>query len=411
MPHVRHTAERLLEQTGVVLCLHDTTELDFTRHACLRDQLGPIGDGNGRGYECHNSLVVLPGARQVLGLLAQQLHHRAAVAKGETPAQRRQREDRESLLWPRGIDAAAAAVVQACHARGLDHLPAGLRVVDVFDRGGDSFELHDLLDSQRRSYVGRSFHNRHVRLGHDQLGTKAKLHAHLRSLPLQGRRQVTVRDHQGGPSRQAQVAICWAAVLLLRPQQPCGYSRRQPLAVWALRVWEPEPPPGVKPIEWFLLSNVAVASVADAWERVDWYCLRWVIEEYHKAQKTGCVIEGPQFETTAALEPMIALLSVVATTLLNLRAASQDEQLRGRPATEVVGALEGEVLAGWRHGQRRQLLVEEFYQALARLGGHPNRRQDRPPGWLVLWRGWQALQLMLAGARAARTPRAPPASS
>src|SRR3954470_15482695 len=69
-PHVHHTAERLLEHTGVALCLHDTTELDFTSHTSLADQLGQIGDGNGRGYECHNSLVVLPAGRHVLGLLA-----------------------------------------------------------------------------------------------------------------------------------------------------------------------------------------------------------------------------------------------------------------------------------------------------------------------------------------------------
>ena len=54
-----------------------------------------------------------------------------------------------------------------------------------------------------------------------------------------------------------------------------------------------------------------------------WYECRWVIEEYHKAQKTGCAIEGLQFSSAAALTPMIALLSVVAVTLLNLREASR----------------------------------------------------------------------------------------
>jgi hypothetical protein len=42
-------------------------------------------------------------------------------------------------------------------------------------------------------------------------------------------------------------------------------------------VWEPNPPEGAEAVEWFLLTNVAVKSAADAWERVDWYCLRWVI--------------------------------------------------------------------------------------------------------------------------------------
>jgi hypothetical protein len=41
--------------------------------------------------------------------------------------------------------------------------------------------------------------------------------------------------------------------------------------------------------------------------------------------------------------------------------------------------------------------VHDFFLALARLGGHQNRRHDKRPGWLVLWRGWTDLQLLVAG--------------
>jgi hypothetical protein len=406
-PHVRRTAGLLLEHTGVALCLHDITELDFTSLTSLEDQLGQIGDGNGHGYECHNSLVVLAQSRRVLGLLAQQLHHRADAPEGETPAQRREREDRESLLWPHGTEAARVAVEQACAEQGLAGLPEGLRLVDVFDRGGDSFEFLDHLDLHNRSYVGRAKHNRNILIGHEEGGKQGKLQDHLRSLPPAGvRRQITVRSHEGGPQRKATVVISWAAVVIPPPQQQCGYSRRIPLLVWVVRVWEPNPPAGVEAVEWFLLTNVAVQSAEDAWERVDWYCVRWVVEEYHKAQKTGCNIEDPQFTTVAALEPMIALLSVVAVSLLNLRDMSRDKEMQDRPAVEVVSPEEVEVLSGWRYGQRRSLTIKEFFLALARLGGHQNRKKDHPPGWLVLWRGWQALQLMLAGARASKAPTA-----
>ena len=105
---------------------------------------------------------------------------------------------------------------------------------------------------------------------------------------------------------------------------------------------------------------------------------------------------------------MIALLSVVAVSLLNLRDMSRDKEMQDQPAQEVVSPEEVEVLSGWRYGQRRPLTVKEFFMALARLGGHQNRKKDHPPGWLVLWRGWQALQLMLAGARAFKAPTALP---
>ncbi|MGH7169849.1 MAG: hypothetical protein ACRELG_06205 [Gemmataceae bacterium] len=59
------------------------------------------------------------------------------------------------------------------------------------------------------------------------------------------------------------------------------------------------------------------------------------------------------------------------------------------------------MLALDRYGAARVLTVGEFCLALARLGGHPNRKHDHPPGWLVLWRGWTKLHLLVQGARAA----------
>jgi len=404
-PSVQRTAALVLQQRGVVLELHDATELDFSGHTSIHDQVGQIGNGHGRGYLCHNSLAVLP-SRQVLGLLGQYLHVRADVPKDETAAQRREREDRESRLWLHGAEAAQQAVQEACGRQGPSELPEGLLRVDVCDRGGDPFEFLDYEDRLGRHYVVRSNHNRSIYIGHDgKEAEKILLHDYLRTLPGQQRRTITVHGRNGQPDRQATVVIAWAAVRLPPPQPPRGHFRKQILQVWALRVWEEHPPAGVEAVDWYLLSNVAVATVAEAWERVDWYTCRWIIEEYHKAQKTGCDIEGPQFETVAALQPMIALLSVVAVSLLDLRDRSRDPARQDEPATTVVPPEEVEVLSGWRYGQRRLLSVREFFMALARLGGHQNRRCDHPPGWLVLWRGWQALQLMVAGARAVARPR------
>ena len=59
------------------------------------------------------------------------------------------------------------------------------------------------------------------------------------------------------------------------------------------------------------------------------------------------------------------------------------------------------MFGAWRYQESRpNLNVYEFYYALARLGGHQNRKHDPPPGWLVLWRGWTQLQAMVDGVRA-----------
>ena len=126
-------------------------------------------------------------------------------------------------------------------------------------------------------------------------------------------------------------------------------------------------------------------------------------EEYHKAQKTGCRVEDLQFTTTDRLGPAIALLSVVAVTLLNLREAGRRPDAGTRRADTVVSGDYVEVLSLKRYGAvRHDLTVREFFLALGRLGGHQNRKCDGHPGWLVLWRGWMKLQALLDGYLAAR---------
>lgn len=401
-PHIQRTLALVAEQAGVVLFLHDGSELNFSQLSSLADQLGQVGDGTGKGYQCLNSLAVLPASRRPLGLVNQILFKRPTVATKETRAQKRDRENRESLLWLRAVDDIEEAT-RCCRSWPRpDAAGVGPRVVDVVDRGGDTFEFLDHEALVGRLCLIRSEHNRAVGIGHDGHGPTTRLHDYLRTLAEQGRRTIALSDRPQRPAREATVAVAWAAVLVYPPDLPRGKHRDEPLPLWGLHVWEPEPPAGVEAVEWFLLSAVAVADLKQAWEKVDWYTCRWVIEEFHKAQKTGCDIEAPQFTRVERLEPMIALLSVVALTLLDLRSASRDEQARARPATERVDAEYVEVLCGWRYREQRALTVGEFFLALARLGGHQNRKGDGAPGWLVLWRGWTTLQTMVEGARAVR---------
>jgi hypothetical protein len=387
-PHQQRTrALMLAHRDEVVLQIHDPTELDYTGKKSLTD-LGQIGNGHYRGYICHQTLAVLPKSKEVLGLLQQILHRRADVPPNETRTEKRERENRESLLW-----------LQATSALGP--VPEGCQWVDVADRGADTFEFFDHEAALGRSYVVRSSQDRRMRPGHGTKGKTRLLHGFARQLPAQGQRTVKVGERPGQPARQTQVAFAWAAVTLLVPQNPCGHNRRRPLQVWVVRAWEVAPPEGVEPIEGILLTKVPVAEATDAAAVLDWYSCRWIIEEFHKAQKTGCGIELPQFTTEEALQPMIALLSVVALLLLDLRQQSRQPDAEQRPASAVVAPVYVAVLSGWRHKEVRPAWsIKEFFWALARLGGHQNRRGDAEPGWLVLWRGWTKLQIMVDGALA-----------
>ena len=275
------------------------------------------------------------------------------------------------------------------------------------DRGGDAFEFLDYEHHSGGLYLVRSRSDRRCFVGHAPGGAAVKLHGHLRGLAAQGTRPLAVLPSPKQPGRSTTVAVAWAAVQLRPP--PPGEARGQhgqdPLAVWALRVWEVSPPPAVEALEWFLLSNVPVTALAQAWERVDWYEWRWpVAEEYHKAQKTGCGIEKPQLRKAGRLEPLLGLLSVVAVGLLQLRDAARCPEAAARQATEVFPAVAVEVLSRHRYGEQRELNLREFLYALARLGGHQNRKGDGPPGWQVLWKGWTKLHTVLEFASARDSP-------
>lgn len=92
----------------------------------------------------------------------------------------------------------------------------------------------------------------------------------------------------------------------------------------------------------------------------------------------------------------------MALTLLQLRDASRHPASATTPAKKLLALEYVEVLSQWRYGRKVDMTLREFYLALGRLGGHQNRRHDPDPGWLVLWRGWTKLQLLVTGYQAGR---------
>ena len=244
---------------------------------------------------------------------------------------------------------------------------------------------------------------RKVYAGHKPVGQQRYLKEYADSLPEMGRFTMDVQAQSGRKARKdAEFIVRCGPVLVCPPHAKCGQHGNEPLPLYVVQVTEVNPPAGEKAIDWTLLTNEKTLTFEDAWQVIGWYERRWIVEEYHKSQKTGCQIEDMQFTTIARLEPAIALLSIVATTLLNLRDASRRPDAKTRRATTILAKDYVEVLSLWRYRKLREdLTIHDFFYALARLGGHQNRKSDHQPGWLVLWRGWMKLQAMLDGYTAA----------
>jgi hypothetical protein len=385
-PHWEQT-RRAMARHPLVLILHDTTELDFSGHRALRGA-GPIGEGHGRGFLQHNSLAVLPGGRHVLGLAYQQFQARQPAPPGESTYQRKRRP-RESDLWTNGFLAAGPP-------------PAGCCWVDVCDRGGDDYEAMRQSRQAGHHFLLRVSQNR-LAFVTPQRDRQEHLLDYARALPSRGEDVVEIPGRGGRAARTAMVSLAAAPVAV---PAPAGTARRksQPvIEAWVIRVWEPRPPAAVaEPLEWVLLCSLPAETPAELKERRDWYRCRWMIEVFHDIATNGCAEEDRRLETAERWGACLAVLSVVAVRVFQLRCALA-EQPDG-PAEEAGTELEIRVLRRWLGHDGERFSVRDFVRGVARLGGFLGRTRDGEPGVRALWRGYQRLQDLLEGFQLSAPP-------
>lgn len=387
-PHCHQTLEEA-RRLPLVLMTEDTTELDYTAHRCTTG-LGPIGDGKGRGVLLHDTLAVVPEGRQVLGLA--HLQEVLRQPKAEQPPD--WSDSPEGRLW----ESSAWAVGSP---------PQGVIWVHVSDRGSDDFGYMAACLDLGKHFLIRAKANRVLswEKGTPQAEDQGSHHLldYARSLtPCQDPRAsytVQVPAHEKKPAREAQVVMAWAPqVRIPAPSKVPGQLRHhQGLAVSLLRVWEPNAPPGVDPVEWILISSLPITTVEEALRAVDWYTCRWLCEDYHMCLKTGCRVEHTQLDDAADLRRLLGFLSTIAVRLLQIRQCVRHTP--ELPAKAVVEPLMVEVLARRQKKDAEAMTVSEFWRSMAQLGGHQGRRSDGPPGWRTLWKGWRLLADMTEGAR------------
>lgn len=360
---------------GHCLLLGDTTEIEFGIWRKVKG-LGPTGDGGGRGFFLHSSLIVGADDEQIVGLAGQEIFYRQPRPKGESRNDRMLRS-RESEVWGRVIDQVGTSA-------------EAVRYTHVFDRGADNFEVYCRLLLNRADWVVRGSQLKRVIT--TPTGKSCKLNDHLTTLPVVGSYELSVRAQKQQPARTAKVEVRLGHFSMPAPKhrslwlRACGITS---IVMWVVEVRETNPPKGVQPLRWVLLTSHAVATFDDAWRVIGYYEKRALIEEYHKALKTGCQVEERQYRTAKGLETITGLLAITALRLLQLKAVARTDP--DRPAEQVVPKLWIEVLRVHRCRPRQPWTIRTFIRELAGLGGFLGRKSDGEPGWLTIWRGFDKL--------------------
>jgi Transposase DNA-binding/Transposase DDE domain len=342
-PHGQATRQQA-RQTHTVLFVQDTSELDFTAHRQTTG-LGWIGHTGGRGFLLHSCLAVPPAVvPEILGLAAQQVWTRHAVKKGtETRATRAQRR-KESEVWAEIVETIGPAAPNQCW-------------VSISERASAIFSFVRRARAQSWHGLWRLGQNRLVLTGS---GRVVKLLDWVRRRPAQTETLVELRGRDGQPPRTVRLQVAWRAAALCpprhRPERP-----QEPVAGWCIRCWEPGKRKNAR--EGVLFTTVPVTEATSALERIEWYRLRWVVEEYHKALKTGCALEQRQLRSTQGLRALLGFLAIVAVRLLQWRTLARTAP--DTPATQVVKPEFVESVVRLRGGSADRLTADQFWRTVA----------------------------------------------
>jgi hypothetical protein len=381
-----HGAEALSERVAGlhVLAIQDTTELNYARHAGRVRGLGPSGNGRDPGLFVHPVLAIDAGSGALLGLAGMQIWTR----EGPASANYRQQpiEEKESHRWIKGAASAKSALASAA------------MVTVIGDRESDIYEEFDRIPDQRTHLLTRACRDRSLVGG-------GRLFDITETWPVQHRFALEVRAQPGRPARTAQVAVRFGEVSVKRPAHCSDPNAARQLILRLVEVSELGSAVA-EPIHWRLLTTHAVTTVAQALQIVAWYRQRWHIEQLFRTSKSqGLDLESSQVEAAEALFNLAAIAMIAATKIMQLVLARDGTV--DRPATDVVAAdqlpmlevlqarLEGKTAKQKSPHARHSIAWLAWI--IARLGGWTGYASERPPGPIIMQRGWRRFEQMAQG--------------
>jgi len=405
-----HRAKTAARAAGheTILAIQDTSYLTYTHHP-KTEGLGELSLQKGknkdkiysRGLVMHSCLAVTDEGTP-LGLLDQKIFARELWSDHERQSMGGKHihdvlpvEEKESYRWIEALEATSMAVTASA-------------VVTVCDRECDFYDFFKAAEKSGSAVLVRASQNRTVNRDSRYAEKEVeKLWDHVGAQPLAGMHAVEITalektNHcNGRTARTARMEIRFCGFTLNPPRNnPKHKTEDLPdIRMCAVHALEKDPPEGEDAVEWMLLTNQPVATFQDACERVRWYNLRWRIEMFFKVLKSGFRVEDCRLGTAERLICYLTLMSIVAWRLFMLTLVARTDP--SLPCTQFLSDQEWTVLAIKSLGKgglpKEPPCIAEALSWIAKLGGHLARKNDGPPGTLVLWRGWKRLMDLADG--------------
>jgi hypothetical protein len=218
----------------------------------------------------------------------------------------------------------------------------------------------------------------------------------LESEPVLGSYQIVISARPGRSQRNAELEVRAAKVTLSVPIDK-GHHRRKAIDITAVLVTEANPPEGIEPLDWLLLTTHPFEGYDDALAIIYGYTQRWRIEEFHRAWKSGvCNVEDTQLRTPNHVIRWAVVLASVACRVVRLTylaRALPNEDATIEFSSEEITVIR--ILAEPSKPSSNPSVKEVIYW-LASLGGYTGPKvSGGPPGFIVLSRGLDYIRPVL----------------
>ncbi len=382
------TAARLTSQRSAgrhVLAIMDTTDLRFPTHAASKRGFGRDANDTGPGLFLHPVMAVDAGTGGVIGLVDCTVLNRTEGKVADHKA--RAADDKESRRWLHSAEIAG------------DRLAPAAMITMVGDRESDIYDLF----ARRPANVHLLCRSAHPRA----MTTGGLLPAHCAALPEQGRETIEVAPKGSHKARQATVALRFGPIGLTRPTRPGVKDQVKAVSLWVVDVSEVDPPPGVEPVHWRLLTTHALSTLGEARQVVGWYRLRWTIEQVFRSLKShGLRIEDSQMQEAGSFIKLAVIALIAAVRAMQLVLAREGDT--GQPLTDAVDPAQMPAMRALNaslEGHTAKLknphdpaMLAWYAWIVARLGGWSGytSRGYKPPGPKTMHHGLiQIDQIML----------------
>ncbi len=371
----------LAKEHKTLLALEDSTTLSYSHK--VRDSLGDLGgkkDGIKRGFWVHNVLMLDAQSEQTVGLVDQTYWLRKPSARGKA-AQRREREyqDKESFKW----EAASRRLSSRLGEKMQD-------VISVCDRESDIYQYLHYKQKNAQRFVLRSSWDRSIDSEEGNLFQQAT------NAPVLGCYEIEIPQKGGRKARKAKLELRAIPILINRPQR---LTKEWESVQVNLVVAEEVGDTNEEKLCWRLLTSEPIDRFEAARKITRYYELRWRVEDFHKAWKSGGTdVEDLRLQEPDNIRRVAVIMAFVAVRLLQMREVFH--KARACPGANVacdklLDKFEWQAL--WLTHEKKPLPktvpgITWAYEAIARLGGWTDSKRTGVVGWATLWKGWFRLQ-------------------